>query len=136
MRKKGQISIELLLVILIIMASLAIIVPNIFEVKETGNYAINMRNAQLILDKITSACERALITGSSREKISVWSLTTYTIKTKGSTLTLSFHGLNGTETIKEQLDFSCVADLEIPKGQSDLMVEYAHGSVRLSYTNS
>ena len=138
MRKmRGQISLELLLIILILIAALSIIVPNIQSVKEVGDYALDTRNAQLILDKIAAACERVLIT-ASEEKIEIHSLADYDLTTKGSTLTISFQGYNGTRELEKQLDLSCVANqaLEIKKGWTELEVKYKQGSARVSYPDS
>lgn len=119
---RGQISLELLIVFLIFLSLFFIIVPNIEEVKEVGDYALNLRNAELILDKIYYACERVYLRGpNSEENLVLYLLTDYFI-TGDKSLTITFK--NNTKEISRDLDFPCIADFNISKGRSEIIIFY------------
>jgi len=118
---KGQLSLELMLVILILVTAFAVLIPNIQSTAEAGNYLLDTQNKQIILEKLAAACKRAHITAPySTETIEIYSLTNYTI-----------------QTIGKEFDVSCVADnIMIKEGYTQLQITYESGSARISNPDS
>lgn len=129
---RGQLSLELLIVFLIFITLFFMIVPNINKVKDVGDFALNLRNAELILDKIYYSCERINILGpNSDEDIIFYSLTNYTIFNNGS-LTISFSSFNGTKNISKEIRFSCDIDLNFTEGKNELKTYFKDGEVKVT----
>ena len=129
---RGQLSLELLIVFLIFITLFFMIVPNINKVKDVGDFTLNLRNAELILDKIYYSCEKINILGpDSDEDIIFYSLTNYTIFNNGS-LTISFNSFNETKNISKEIGFSCDIDLNFSKGKNELRTYFEDGVVKVT----
>lgn len=129
---KGQLSLELLIVFLIFITLFFMIVPNINKVKDIGDFTLNLRNAELILDKIYYSCEKINILGpNSGEDILFYSLTNYTIFNNGS-LTISFNSFNETKNISKEIGFSCNINLNFSEGKNELKIYFEDGVVKVT----
>jgi len=111
---RGQLSLELLLVILTSMVMLSFLLPQVQRVKDLSDYALESRNAQLILDKLYYSCERAHISGESQSAI-VNAVSNYSLKSAGDSLTIKFEN----KTLSRQ-GFGCTIDQNLSKGKNSL----------------
>ena len=111
---RGQLSLELLIVILTSIVMLSFLLPQVQKVKDLSDYALASRNAQLILDKLYYSCERAQISGESQSAI-VNALSNYSLKGTGGSLTIKF----GNNSLSRQ-GFGCIIDENISKGRNSL----------------
>lgn len=119
---RAQLSLELLLIMLIFLSAFLIILPKIGEVKNIADYALNLRNGELILDKLFFACERSLISRSN-ESFIIHALTDYDIFSNNNTLILFFKGINESKNISKQ-NFPCFLNItKIEKGKMELLVD-------------
>ena len=107
---RGQLSLELLLVILTSIVMLSFLLPQVQRVKDLSDYALESRNAQLILDKLYYSCERAHISGESQSAI-VNAVSNYSLKSAGDSLTIKFEN----KTLSRQ-GFGCTIDKNILRG--------------------
>ena len=107
-------SLELLLVILTSMVMLSFLLPQVQRVKDLSDYALESRNAQLILDKLYYSCERAHISGESQSAI-VNAVSNYSLKSAGDSLTIKFEN----KTLSRQ-GFGCTIDQNLSKGKNSL----------------
>jgi len=107
---RGQLSLELLIVILTSIVMLSLLLPQVQKVKDLSDYAIVSHNAQLILDKLYYSCERAQISGESQSAI-VNAVSNYSLKSTGDSLTIKFRN----KTLSRQ-GFGCIIDKNISKG--------------------
>lgn len=129
---RGQLSLELLMVFLIFITLFFMVVPNINKVKDVGNFAMNFRNAELILDKVYYSCEKINILGpNSDEEIVFYSPTNYSLLNNGS-LTISFNSFNETKNISKEIDFSCDVNISIGEGKNKLKIYFDDGLVKVT----
>lgn len=128
---KGQLSLELLLIFLIMVLLLSAMYPAIAKSKEIINKGINIGNAKLILDKISTACDRVLIGGSGAvERMAVLALADYNFHSSGSKLTATVYG----EQIFKQS--ACApSDFVLEKGKNEVEVRFESGHAVL-YPNA
>lgn len=128
---RGQVSLEFLVVIAIFLGSFVFVSKNVNEIKGTGDYALRLRNAQIILDDIYYSGQRVLISGG-REEIEVNALTDYELSADNG-LAMSFEGVDGSKTVSKELDFDYdIYVYVIKKGRSRLVVERDDQGVMLS----
>jgi len=111
---RGQLSLELLLVILTSIVMLSFLLPQVQKVKDLSDYALASRNAQLILDKLYYSCERAQISGESQSAI-VNAVSNYSLKNTGDSLTIKF----GNKNLSRQ-GFGCSITQNLSKGKNSL----------------
>jgi len=111
---RGQLSLELLLVILTSIVMLSFLLPQVQKAKDLSDYALASRNAQLILDKLHYSCERAQISGENQSLI-INAVSNYSLKSAGDSLTIKF----GNKTLSRQ-GFGCVVSQNLSKGSTSL----------------
>jgi len=111
---RGQLSLELLIIILSSVVVLSILLPQMQRIKQTSDYALASRNAQLILDKLYYSCERVQISGES-ETILINSLSNFSIQNLSDNLTIEF----GNKSLSKP-GFQCSISLNLSKGKSNI----------------
>lgn len=123
---KGQLSLEFLLILLIFSSVFLIILSNIDQIKKTGDYAINLRNAELILDRIYYSCERVYISGPDSEEVLILdSLTNYSLNSSSDSMSIAFDSFNGTRIVKRNTKFPCRPNVILREGRNSLLVSYS-----------
>ena len=123
---RGQLSLEFLLILLIFSSVFLIILSNIDQIKKTGDYAINLRNAELILDRIYHSCERVYISGPDSEEVLVlYSLTNYSLNSSNRSVSIMFDSFNGTRVVKRDTKFPCRPNITLGEGINSLLVSYS-----------
>lgn len=110
----GQLSLELLIVILSSIVMLSIFLPQIQKAKQVSDYALSIRNAQLIVDKLFYSCERVQITGVS-ETVTIFSISEFSIKSRSGSLSVSF----GNKTVSRP-GFGCTIGYNLSRGSNRL----------------
>ena len=119
---KGQLSLEFLVLVFMCTAFFLFILPNVNALKEAGDYALNLGNAELILDKFAYACERVLIT-NSREALVVHALTNYSVSRKQGKTFLFFRRVS--EIKHASKPTPCAFEVgEIAQGRNEFSVEF------------
>lgn len=136
---KGQLSLELLIILLIFSSLFVVMLSNIDYMKNIGDYSIDFRNAELILDRIYSACERVYISGENSEEILILSsLTEYSLnssmKHNSYNISISFDSFNGSKTIKLDTKFPCNLNGTLKEGRNVLLINY-YGSRLMPSSN-
>jgi hypothetical protein len=122
---RGQLSIELLLVLLIVFAFFLTIVPGIKTLEDAGAFVLNVQNAKSILAQLSNACERVLIS-NSQERISVYALVKYNVSgTRNISLIFSYG--EERKNVSRENDFECFLPQKIEKGENQLLVRAIGG---------
>jgi uncharacterized protein (UPF0333 family) len=111
---RGQLSLELLLVMLTAIVMLSFLVPQIQKVKDLSDYALTSRNAQLILDQLYYSCERAQISGEGQSLI-INAVSNYSLRSTGDSLVIKF----GNKSLSRQ-GFGCDVSQNVSKGRNSL----------------
>jgi len=113
---KGQLSIEFLIIIAIINSSFLIISPQLIKLKQVGDYALNVNNAQQILNEVYFACERFKITNEPQE-LKLTAFQDYELKTNNTHMEIIFEKI-----VSKELNFECELNLELEKGENKIIL--------------
>jgi hypothetical protein len=113
---KGQLSLELLLIVLSSLVAFSLMLPVIEKVSEAGKHSLVLSNIAAILDKVYYSCERVKLLGETEEVI-LFSMSNYSLKNISSELVIFFQ--DGNRSVS---DFDCLIDANISVGQSHIFL--------------
>jgi hypothetical protein len=133
---KGQLSIEFLIVILAAIAVLAMMISIANSVKDAGEYSLNLRAGERLLDEVYYNCRLSAIQGEhSKLEFKFYAPVNYTISVRNNTLWLNFTRLNNSR-LNKSLEFDCDVNATVDKGLRYLTISNSSLISILNFSNS
>jgi hypothetical protein len=129
---RGQLSAEFLIILAIALAAFSIMMPAIDSVAGISGRTLSLQNAALILDRISSTGERALVSGRLTYA-EIRSAADFNISARGKSIVLSSQN----ESVSRAMPFDFVLDgTVLSRGASRLEFSPYSGGVRISVPDS